>query len=181
MLCPPPGDLPSPGMELRSPALQEDSLLSEPAAKPMNTRVGNLSLPQGIFPTQESNWGLLHCRWILYHLSYQESPSQCICISNYCFLYFFKFKPFILTLLVYLFWPHCMTCGILVPQAGIKSLPPSLEARCLHHWTTEELSLCVLKHITILLVNYVSIKLKKSMRFLRRVHNITIKYPFPKK
>ena len=24
---------------------------------------------QRIFPTQESNWGLLHCRWILYQLS----------------------------------------------------------------------------------------------------------------
>ena len=27
-----------------------------------------------IFPTQESNRGLLHCRWILYQLSYQGSP-----------------------------------------------------------------------------------------------------------
>ena len=39
-----------------------------------NTEVGSLPLLQGIFPIQESNWGLLHCRWILYHLSYQESP-----------------------------------------------------------------------------------------------------------
>ena len=39
-----------------------------------NTRVSSLSLLQGIFPTQESNWGLLHCRWILYQLSYQGSP-----------------------------------------------------------------------------------------------------------
>ena len=30
---------------------------------------------QGIFPTQGSNPGLLHCRWILYHLSHQENPS----------------------------------------------------------------------------------------------------------
>ena len=37
-----------------------------------NTGVGNLSLLQGIFPTQELNWGLLHCRQILYQLSYQE-------------------------------------------------------------------------------------------------------------
>ena len=28
--CPPPGDLPNPGIEPRSPALQVDSLLSEP-------------------------------------------------------------------------------------------------------------------------------------------------------
>ena len=29
---------------------------------------------QGIFPTQEWNWGLLHCRRILYQLSHQGSP-----------------------------------------------------------------------------------------------------------
>ena len=38
-----------------------------------NTGVGSLSLLQGIFPTQESNQDLLHCRLILYQLSYQES------------------------------------------------------------------------------------------------------------
>jgi len=31
--------------------------------------VGCHSLLQGIFPTQELNSDLLHCRWILYHLS----------------------------------------------------------------------------------------------------------------
>ena len=35
--------------------------------------VGSLSLLQQIFRTQESNWGLLHCRWILYQLSYRGS------------------------------------------------------------------------------------------------------------
>ena len=34
--------------------------------KPKNTGVGSLSLLQWIFPTQESNWGLLHGRWILF-------------------------------------------------------------------------------------------------------------------
>ena len=53
---PPPGDLPNPGIEPRSPALQADSLPAEPPGKPKNTGVGNLSLLQGIFPTQESNW-----------------------------------------------------------------------------------------------------------------------------
>ena len=72
--CPPPGDLPNPGIEPSSPALQEDSLPSEPPEKPKNTGVGSLFLLQGIFPTQESNWGLLHCRWVLYQLSYQRSP-----------------------------------------------------------------------------------------------------------
>ena len=40
----------------------------------MNTDVGSLSLLQGIFQTQELNWGLVHCRWILYQLIYQVNP-----------------------------------------------------------------------------------------------------------
>ena len=39
-----------------------------------NTRVGNLSLLQEIFPTQGSNPGLLHCRQILYQMSYKGTP-----------------------------------------------------------------------------------------------------------
>ena len=39
-----------------------------------STGVGCLSLLQGIFPTQGSNLGLLHCREILYHLSHQGNP-----------------------------------------------------------------------------------------------------------
>ena len=39
-----------------------------------NTGVGCHALLQGIFPTQGSNPGLLHCRRILYHLSHQGSP-----------------------------------------------------------------------------------------------------------
>ena len=38
-----------------------------------DTGVGSLSFLQGIFPTQESNPGLLHCRQILYHLSHKRS------------------------------------------------------------------------------------------------------------
>ena len=50
-----------------------DSLLPKPPGKPSKTGVGSLFLLQQIFPTQESNWGLLPCRWILYHLSHQGS------------------------------------------------------------------------------------------------------------
>ena len=39
-----------------------------------NTGVGYHALFQGIFPTQGSNPGLLHCKWILYCLSLQGSP-----------------------------------------------------------------------------------------------------------
>ena len=38
-----------------------------------NTGVGSLFLLQGIFPTQGSNSGLLHCRQILYQLSHKGS------------------------------------------------------------------------------------------------------------
>ena len=40
-----------------------------------NTRVGCHALLQGIFPTQGSNPGLPHCKWILYQLSHKGSPS----------------------------------------------------------------------------------------------------------
>ena len=63
---PSPEDLPDPGMEPRSPALQADSLPTELRGKPKNTGVGSLSLLQRIFLTQESNRDLLHCRQILY-------------------------------------------------------------------------------------------------------------------
>ena len=43
--------------------------------KPKNTGVGSLYLTQGIFLTQELNWGLLRCGQILYQLNY--FTSQC--------------------------------------------------------------------------------------------------------
>ena len=45
----------------------------EPQRKPPNTGIGSLSLVQWVFLTQELNQGVLHCRQILYHLSYQGS------------------------------------------------------------------------------------------------------------
>ena len=39
-----------------------------------NTGAGCHALLQGIFLTQGSNSGLLHCRQILYHMSHQGSP-----------------------------------------------------------------------------------------------------------
>ena len=69
-----PGDLFNPGIKPRSPTLQANSLPAEPQGKPKNTGVGGLSLLQRIFPTQELNRGLLHCRRILYQLNHKESP-----------------------------------------------------------------------------------------------------------
>ena len=70
---PSPEDLPNSGIEPRSSTWQADSLPSEPPGKPKNKGVGSLSLLQGNFLTQESNWSLLHCRQILYQLNYPGS------------------------------------------------------------------------------------------------------------
>ena len=72
---PSPVNLPDPGIEPKSPALQANSLPSEPPGKPKNAEVGSQSLLQGIFLTQELNQNLLHCRWIIYQLSYEGSPA----------------------------------------------------------------------------------------------------------
>ena len=71
-----PGDFPNPGIESRSSALLGGSLLSEPPGKPKNTGVGSLTLLQGIFLTQEWNWGLLHCRWIFLLAELLGSPTM---------------------------------------------------------------------------------------------------------
>ena len=81
---PSPGDLPNPGIEPGSPALGADSLPAEPPGKPKNTGMGSLSLLQQIFPSQESNWDLLHYRWILYQLSYQGRPKIKACCCCCC-------------------------------------------------------------------------------------------------
>ena len=69
----PKGSSPSPGSNLHPLLWWADSLPAEPHGTPKNIGVGSLSLLQGIFLTQESNWGLLFCRRILYQLSYKGS------------------------------------------------------------------------------------------------------------
>ena len=57
-----------------SDSLRPHGLYSPWNSPGQNTGVGNLSLLQGIFPTQESNQDLLNRSRILYQLSYQGSP-----------------------------------------------------------------------------------------------------------
>ena len=83
---PSPGDLSNPRIKPRSPARQVDSLPAEPPGKPKNTGLDSLSLLQRIFLTQELNQGLLHCRWILYQLSYQGSPSLSVYLTPFSHL-----------------------------------------------------------------------------------------------
>ena len=98
MPCPLPGDLPNRGIKPRSPAMQADSLLSEPPGKPKVKVVQScptlcnpidytahgtvqariLEWVAFPFPTQGSNPGLPHCRWILYQLSHKRSPKGII-------------------------------------------------------------------------------------------------------
>ena len=58
--------------------------LYSPSNSPgQNTGVGSHSLLQGIFPTQGSNPGLLHCRWIPYQLSHHYCTwvlTLCLCM-----------------------------------------------------------------------------------------------------
>ena len=62
-----------------SPSVMSDSLRPHGLYSPwnslgQNTGVGSLSLLQRVFPTQGSNPGLPHCRWILNQLSHKGSP-----------------------------------------------------------------------------------------------------------
>ena len=59
-----------------SNSVQPHGLYSPWNSLGQNTGVGSLSLLHGIFPTQESNWGLPQCRQILYQLSHKGSNVQ---------------------------------------------------------------------------------------------------------
>ena len=72
-----------------SHSVVSDSLWPHELYRPWNspaqdTGVDSLSPLQRISPIQESNWGLLHCKWILYQLSYQGRPDMFK--KKHCFL-----------------------------------------------------------------------------------------------
>ena len=118
---PSPRHLPNPGIKPRSPSLQADSLQVEPQGKPKNTGVGSLTLLQRIFLTQELNWGLLHCRSILYQLSYHGTLTE-----NKAYLKWF-YQWFHNVLLVQL----CQW-GLTVPLPCITPVCPSSITICMH-------------------------------------------------
>ena len=63
-----------------SDSLRPHGLYSPWNSPGKNTAVGSHALLQGIFPTQGSDLGLLHCRRILYRPSHQGSPILvCVC------------------------------------------------------------------------------------------------------
>ena len=63
-------------------SLRPHGLYSPWTSPSQNTGEGSLPLLQGIFPTQGSNPGLLHCRWILHQLSHKGSPVSAYCCLN---------------------------------------------------------------------------------------------------
>ena len=69
-----------------------------------NTGVGCHSLLQGIFPIQDLNPGLPHCRQILCHLGHQRSPF----IHTHTHTH------------THTHMSHCAACRILVPQLGVN-------------------------------------------------------------
>ena len=58
-----------------------------------NTGVGSNSILQGIFLTQGSNPGLLHCRWILYQMSHHSLLDLTSLSSPICWLLLIHVPP----------------------------------------------------------------------------------------
>ena len=92
-----------------------------------NTGMSSHSLLQGIFPTQGSNPGLLHCRWILYQLSHKGNPpcymnslisSTTLWGSCHYLLHFAETKQ---TCGRTWFWTSCWSS-----KATLAIIPPSL-------------------------------------------------------
>ena len=91
-----------------------------------NSGVGSCSLLQGIFPTQGSNPGLLHCRQILYHPSYQGSPE---------ITYLFKkvIKPNTLHFVMPVTWSRSSWVILGYNSVGSPSLALDLSSSSLGH------------------------------------------------
>ena len=64
----------SEGHSVVSNSLPSHGLYSPWNSPGQSTGVDSCSLLQGIFPTQGSNLGLPHCRWILYQRNHKGSP-----------------------------------------------------------------------------------------------------------
>ena len=79
--CPPPGDLPHPGFEPRSPALQAGSLLSEPPGKPHPARLSEhrLELPVSYSKFPVAVLHMVTCMFQCYslNLSHRLLPLLC--------------------------------------------------------------------------------------------------------
>ena len=137
--CHPPllGDNPNPGIEPESPALQADSLQSEPPGKPLFLHIkGKKAVTMWICWKHSVSLSLdsfclfsglnisstvvtLRTSWTLTH--FLNSASRLV-----------------LLLFLFVFWPHT-ACRVLLPQPTIEPMAPTLGAWHLNHWTTREI------------------------------------------
>ena len=91
--------------------LQPARLLCPWNSPGQNTGMGSCSLFSGIFPTEISNPGLLHCTQILYHLSHQGSPLS-IRYTNRVYIYqYINFHWYFLNIRKHSF----LKCCVIVP------------------------------------------------------------------
>ena len=91
--------------------------LPEPAIKPVS--LVSPALAGGFFTTSAN------CEALILFIS--------LFLINFLILKVLFLKPLLYSFMY--FWPHCAACQILVPQPGIKQVPPSLEAPSLNLWT----------------------------------------------
>ena len=133
MPCPAPGDLPNPGIEPRSPALQADSLPSESPGKPCHL-LHPSPLPS-VFPSIRvfSNESALHIRWQKWGFSFSIIPS-----NEYSGLISFRINQFDLlavpgTLKTPLacFPPKILDCYSRTERSGLKFNDKSKGLLCL--------------------------------------------------
>ena len=124
--------------------LCDSTYYSPPGSSPWdfpgkNTGVGCHFLLQGIFLTQGSNLGLLHCRQILYHLSHCSYFAHHTLLSwatrNVFFVYMnsFLFVFLLLLLLLLSCFSHVRLCE--TPETAAHQAPPSLGFSRQEHWS----------------------------------------------
>ena len=152
---PSPGNLPHPGIEPGSPALQADSLSTELPGKPNHQEVKSAnehergwqqSFLQNLQSRIEPSW-LLDLSLVIHSLG--REPSHIV-------LGFWSIEPWAnkqvgflkcFYLLIWLSWVLVVACGIFnlhcgicnqVSWPGIKPKSPALRIQSLSHWTTRE-------------------------------------------
>ena len=95
-----------------------------------NTGMDGHALLQGIFLTQESNWGLLHYSWIFYQESYQGSPKSYVRLhkKRMCTLYYSSLPSSEKAMA-----PHSSTLAWKIPRTEEPGRLPSMGSLRVRH------------------------------------------------
>ena len=102
-----------------------------------NIGVGCHFLLQGIFPTQESNLGLLHFRQILHRLSYEGSPHLTRVTSPIPYQIYWRERSLLFLLFLTLFFFH------MYPSQHL-SLPENQDSSMVSTFDLHSLAFCCL-------------------------------------